>query len=98
MEELLHFTDFESLLHTEVNIQFTPETILPARLVSLSLYDNNSPVDRKPFSLIFLTDQKSEYFPQAISILQHPQKGEIAIFLVPLGFDGEGMRYEAVFS
>ena len=98
MEELLHLSDFSPFLDQEFEIQFTEEIALPAVLVEAKEIHSYSPVDRKPFSLIFRTPQKKEYFPQAIRILHHPEKGELPVFLVPLGPDHQGMRYEAVFS
>lgn len=98
MSELLHLSDFAPFIDQEFQIGFTPELTLPAILVQAVELDSYSPADRKPFSLIFRTEQKNEYFAQAIRILHHPDKGEISIFLVPLGPDQKGMRYEAIFS
>ncbi|HEV7892145.1 MAG TPA: hypothetical protein VGP08_15980 [Pyrinomonadaceae bacterium] len=36
--------------------------------------------------------------PQRIYKLEHEQTGEIELFLVPVGQDQRGFRYEAVFS
>lgn len=98
MTELLHHTDFEPWLHTPFRLHFTSELLMDAILEEVNLLNGFTPADRKPFSLIFKSKQKTEYFSQAMCILEHPEKGEIPIFLVPLGFDGEGMRYEAIFS
>jgi hypothetical protein len=98
MNEILHFSDFAPFLDHSFQISFTPEISIPAILIMAKEFDSYSPADRKPFSLIFRTDQKKEYFPQAIRILHHPEKGEISVFLVPLGPDQLGMRYEAIFS
>lgn len=35
---------------------------------------------------------------QGIRILQHERLGALELFLVPVGPDNEGMRYEAVFN
>jgi hypothetical protein len=56
------------------------------------------PLGRKPFSLLFRHSQKHQYLPQRIYHLEHEQLGAMEIFLVPLGPDAEGMRYEAIFS
>jgi hypothetical protein len=50
---------------------------------------------RVPFSLVFHA-QHTEAVPQQISSLRHPDLGELDLFLVPLGPDDRGMRYEAV--
>jgi len=55
------------------------------------------PAARTPFSLIF--DGPSEpLLGQAIYRLEHPQLGTLEIFIVPIGCDAGGARYEAVFS
>jgi hypothetical protein len=36
--------------------------------------------------------------PQAIYQLEHDRMGTMDIFLVPIGPDGQGMGYEAVFN
>ena len=50
---------------------------------------------REPFSLVFHGDAQ---LPQQTHSLEHEKLGELDIFLVPLGPDAEGMRYEAVFG
>ncbi len=98
MNEILQLSDFAPFIDHEFQISFTPELSLAAILVQAIEFDSYTPANRKPFSLIFRTEQKNEYFAQAIRILHHPQKGEISVFLVPLGPDQLGMRYEAIFS
>jgi hypothetical protein len=36
--------------------------------------------------------------PQATYPVEHDELGRMEIFLVPIGPDGSGMRYEAVFA
>jgi hypothetical protein len=96
--EVLELSDFEPLIHQTLMIQFTPEVALPATLVEVSAIKSYTPAERTPFKLVFRTAQKNEYFNQAIFGVKHPDKGELAIFLVPTGPDAEGMLYEAVFS
>ncbi|MBU6340722.1 MAG: hypothetical protein KGS48_04430 [Bacteroidetes bacterium] len=98
MLNTLSIADFEPYLQTEFPIRFTQEVTLPARLIEANLLNTYSSLERKPFSLIFRTQQKQEYYVQAIFGVQHPEKGEILMFMVPLGLDAEGMRYEAIFS
>lgn len=52
---------------------------------------------RAPFSLVFLGPAEP-VMPQAIRRLEHPSLGELEIFLVPIGKNAEGVRYEAVFN
>ncbi len=52
---------------------------------------------RAPFSLVF-RGARTPVLPQAIYPFQHPTLGTLDIFIVPIGPDAEGMRYEAVFT
>jgi hypothetical protein len=52
---------------------------------------------RRPFSLIF-REQGSQYLPQRTYAIKHPTLGWLDLFLVPIGPDQAGMRYQAVFT
>jgi hypothetical protein len=52
---------------------------------------------RQPFSLVFRA-AKEVVLPQRIYQLEHDTMGTLELFLVPIGPDQEGMRYEAVFT
>jgi hypothetical protein len=52
---------------------------------------------RAPFSLVF-QGPPARVYPQGIYQLEHPGVGSFELFLVPIGADGEGVRYEAVFT
>jgi hypothetical protein len=52
---------------------------------------------REPFSLLFV-GPPDPVLPQATYLLGHPALGELPIFLVPVGRDADGARYEAVFA
>lgn len=52
---------------------------------------------RPPFSLIFLA-KDPRVLPQRIYRLDHRGLGELAIFLVPIGKDAEGVSYQATFN
>lgn len=49
------------------------------------------------FSLIF-RGPADGVLPQGTYPLTHPELGEQLIFLVPIGRDGDGVSYEAVFA
>ena len=53
--------------------------------------------ERRAFSLLF-RGPADPLLPQRTYRLEHPELGGLDIFLVPLGPDSEGMRYEAVFA
>lgn len=52
---------------------------------------------RQQFQLIFVGPLQPQ-LPQRIYRLLHPQMGELDIFLVPVGPNETGMRYQAVFT
>lgn len=89
--------DFEPWLHQTMAIRFTPEVTLYATLTEVKRLGGSTDAFPRPFSLVLTTAQKNEYYPQATFLVVHPEKGELPVFLVPLGLDEHGMRYEAVF-
>jgi len=52
---------------------------------------------RPPFSLIFVAAGPL-ILPQRIYRMVHEVLGEVAIFIVPVGKDAEGVHYQAVFN
>lgn len=56
------------------------------------------PGGRAPFALLFRAASRTLHLPQQIYGLEHPTFGRWEIFLVPIGPDEVGMRFEAHFS
>jgi hypothetical protein len=56
-----------------------------------------SPSGREPFALLF-RGPAEPILPQRIYPLEHAGLGKLDVFLVPVGPDDQGMRYEAVFN
>jgi hypothetical protein len=52
---------------------------------------------RQPFSLLF-RGPAAEVLPQRIYSLRNAQLGTVEMFLVPIGRDQDGTRYEVVFG
>jgi hypothetical protein len=52
---------------------------------------------RAPFSLLFL-GPKGPVLPQRIYPLENETLGRLEIFLVPIGADADGVKYEAIFN
>jgi hypothetical protein len=50
------------------------------------------------YSLRFRTPGEKRFAPQGTYRVEHGELEAIEIFLVPLGPDAEGMRYEAIFN
>jgi hypothetical protein len=55
------------------------------------------PGGRDPFSLTF-RGPSEPVLPQLIYPLEHARLGTLEIFIVPIGRDDAGTRYEAIFS
>ena len=72
-----------------------------ATLSSCDVTSSGDPADwiervgRVPFSLLFHAAAETA-MPQQTCVVRHPQLGELVLFLVPLGPDARGARYEAV--
>jgi hypothetical protein len=52
---------------------------------------------RVPFSVVFL-GPPDPVLPQGTYRFDHPELGGFEIFVVPIGRDEDGVRYEAVFT
>ena len=75
-----------------VTLELVEATLLPAQ--------PNRPAalgTRPPFSLLFRATRET-VLPQRTYELRHPELGTFKIFLVPIGPDESGPRYEAVFN
>lgn len=95
--------DFAEQLTTVFRLQTGAET-LPIELVEVrraTYADDPAAVApagrREPFNLLF-RGPRSPYARQGTHRLEHDRLGTLEIFLVPLGPDATGMRYEAVFT
>lgn len=56
------------------------------------------PEFRQPFALYLHHPRGDAYLPQRTYCLEHPNLGALDLFMVPLGPDAKGMRYEIIFS
>ena len=90
--------DFQPLLNQKFNFNISAEVSLESELIEVTEFNGYSPLERTPFSLVFRTQQKKEYYNQGIFSIEHPTHGVMDLFLSPKGFDDVGMKYEAVFS
>jgi hypothetical protein len=75
---------------------------LELELVEARLHEPDAPAEdaggaRAPFTLEFL-GPADPVLPQRIYPLEHPSFGTLEIFIVPIGRDEAGTRYEAVFG
>lgn len=91
-------SDFQPFLNQPFTFIISSEISLEAELIEVLVLTTHSPLERKPFSLTFRTRQRDEYYQQGIFNVEHAELKGLEFFLSPKGFDGTGMRYEAVFS
>jgi hypothetical protein len=73
------------------------EEPLEVRLVEVKSLGSARNGQREPFSLLFQAPREP-LLDQGIYTVQHPALGMLGLFLVPLGPDGDGLYYEAVFT
>ena len=79
-------------------IQVEPHS-LEAELIEVTKLGDADAAGRqgRPFSVLF-RGPAEPILRQAIYHLEHPELGTLGLFLVPVGPDEHGMRYEAVFT
>jgi Domain of unknown function (DUF6916) len=89
---------------------FSMDTFVPRVGETFSIYiDEASPLEAELVSVEAYKEGGSQYsivfrgppapvLPQRTYRIQHPALGRLDLFIVPVGPDHAGMRYEAVFS
>jgi hypothetical protein len=78
--------------------RFTSEAAAPFEVELIDVSEGGSPgSSRSQFSVVF-RGGASPPLPQGIHGLEHDALGRLDVFLVPLGPDAQGQRYEAVFT
>lgn len=101
MLDTLSMETFKSHVGESFRIAFTDGEIELTLILATPITAGEpepDPAKRSPFSLTFRGGPVDRFLPQRIYELEHPELGSLPIFLVPLGPDGEGMRYEAIFT
>ena len=101
LETFTHAT-FAPLLGQTFHCQVSPDTgvdmhLIAAQLLTADTTSQEQAQRRLPFSLLF-RGPKGIVLPQCIYTLSHTTLGTFGLFLVPIGPDAEGMRYEAIFT
>jgi uncharacterized protein DUF6916 len=96
--DLEHLTaaDFSPLLHERFHVQ--PDDQAPFEVELIDVSETGTPGSgRAQFSLTF-RGGPARPLPQRIYDLEQEQLGRLGLFLVPVGPDAVGQRYEAVFT
>ncbi|MGR8935950.1 MAG: DUF6916 family protein [Gammaproteobacteria bacterium] len=97
MLETLTKESWATYLNSSFQVDIEGEHALLMQLQSVSGYGRPLDGKREAYSLLF-RGPLQPLLPQRIYAIRHEQLGQLEIFLVPIGPDAEGMRYEAVFT
>lgn len=90
-------SSFSENLGSTFRIQLGGDQSLNAELSEVLLHEAHGGPRKQPFSIHF-RGPKGAALPQAIYRVEHERMGAMEIFLVTIGPDERGMRYEAVFN
>lgn len=97
MAETLNYTFFSSQIEQLFQLDLDSEEV-SLRLIKVDIHPNNNNQTRDPFSLVF-RGLKEQPLQQGTFILNNKNSPDsIAVFLVPIGPDAQGLCYEAVFN
>ncbi|MCB2154819.1 hypothetical protein KQI84_08015 [bacterium] len=98
MLESMTLDDFLPHVGEALEIQVSAELALPVQLKSVDVL-GREPAEgkRRPFSVI-ISGPREPILPQGIYTLRHEKLGELELFIVPIGNDSDGTRYEIVFN
>jgi hypothetical protein len=96
MLDRLSLQDFLPLVGTDVEISAFGQTTR-MKLREATAIKSPSPRAMPPFHLV-LSASPALRMPQGMFRLAHPELGDIDMFAVPIGPDGEGFCYEIIFN
>ena len=99
--ETLTIETFQAHVDSAFTITLASGEVLTLTLIEArALGAAQLPEGRAPFALLFRHPAlpRQAYLPQHIYRLEHASLGALEVFIVPLGPDAEGMRYEAIFT
>ncbi len=89
--------DFVPRIGEKFRVEEAGVELVLSEAVDLSVRGGSPGKRRAPFSLLFRGPMQP-VLPQRIWALANEATGGLEIFLVPIGPDADGMRYEAVFN
>lgn len=94
-------TDFQASLNEPFQIHYGAGEALTVTLAEVRAWGPSAPENDpdyfQPFTITFQS-AITEYLTQATYRISSARMGEHDIFIVPLGPNAQGMRYEAIFS
>ena len=93
----LTLDDFKTLVGEIMDLSNGREVCV-ARLLEARDGSSGSAGFRQAFSLLIRADMTEHFWPQGTYTLRHQALGEFELFMVPIGPDAEGMRYQISFN
>jgi len=99
MSEFQTAEDFRRHLNTPFHLQVNAPKPIDLTLVGVEARPSEATEEQgmERFSVFFLGSPEF-LLPQSTYRLAHPEMGEFDLFLVAIGHEGNGFRYEAVFN
>ena len=95
--QLLQVDSFAQHANTTFEVLFS-DGAMPLTLIDIQPLANHAAnTMRAPFSLIFKSSIQ-HVLPQNTYRVRDPNRGEVDMFLVPLGRDAQGVTYQAVYN
>jgi len=90
---------FRPHVGTPFRVEYAPAASATLTLVEVAVLGGGgaAAARRQPFSLLF-RGPRTPVLPQRIYRLEHEGMGALELFIVPLGPDGDGLGYEAIFT
>ena len=91
--------DFAKNVNTTFRVELESPRPIEVKLIAVTrrVTEPNEQAGMERFSVVFY-GPADVFLPQNTYRMTHPQMGEFEIFLVPLGPEAEGFRYEAVYN
>ncbi len=99
MLDKLRRSDFEKCLNQKFLVHVEGREPLETELIEVRglVAGDDDPDRREPFSLIF-RGPADVPLEQSVFRIENETLGELGLFLVTVGPDGDGLRHEAVFT
>ena len=90
---------FENIDNKIFEVSFNPEQMTTCELIEINSINSQTleQGQKEAFSLIFQTSGDT-IFEQDTYMVKNSEFDETPLFLVPIGADEKGVRYEAVFT
>lgn len=97
--EQITYGAFKPFLNDTFRIEVNPFSLIDVDLVSVDPLGSGQDQDEnQAFAIVFRSEVEDDNLLQRIYTVSHPKMGRIEAFLVSIGADDKGMRYEAVFT